>query len=63
MGTLVERSKAVGVTKVTEFMRKQRLTLADLTEYGGEDFADPSRAKMAHSVDKCWALMAQLGLV
>jgi hypothetical protein len=48
--------------EVLEFLRRHRLTVADLTEYGGEDFAVLSRRKKAHLVDLAWALMARLGI-
>src|SRR5258708_38536563 len=52
------------VGAVRTFMRKHALVLADLTGVGGKDLnsPDPDIAQEARSVEKCWELMAKLGL-
>lgn len=47
------------VDEVLEYMRKRRLSLADLVEIGGEDLPG-TRAKR---VENAWALMARHGLI
>jgi len=56
------REHAHAVEQVREYMRRHRLSLADLTEMGGEDLrsANPKRRRKALHVEKCWALMARL---
>jgi hypothetical protein len=48
--------------QVYEFMERHRLTVADLTEYGGEDLRIPRRKAKARQVERCWELMASLGV-
>jgi len=56
------REHAHAVEQVREYMRRHRLSLADLTEMGGEDLrsTNPKRRRKALHVEKCWALMARL---
>jgi hypothetical protein len=53
---------AQAVGQVGEYMRKHRLSLADLIDVGGEDLrsADPGVAGKARAVSRCWELMARL---
>jgi hypothetical protein len=69
--TAAERAQTIAVERVAEFMRRRHLTLADLIEYGGEDIpnpklpekiCDPARIKAARAVERCWELIAELGL-
>ena len=71
IGSAQRKQRAQAVAEVFEFMRRRHLVLADLTEYGGEDFpnpelpervSDPARVKNARAVERCWELIAQLGL-
>ena len=71
MSTLREREQAVAVNRVFNYMRQHKLSLADLTEYGGEDIPNPklpekicspARVKKARAVERCWELIARLGL-
>ena len=66
-----ERAQAAAIDRVTVYMRRRRLVLADLLAYGGEDFpnpkipdkvCDPKRVEMAHRVGGTWALMAATGV-
>jgi hypothetical protein len=59
-----EREHAQAVDHVREFMRRHRLSLDDLVEIGGQDFHSPDskRVEKARRVERCWALMAQLGV-
>jgi hypothetical protein len=52
------------VDQVLEFMRRRGLSVDDLVEYGGEDFksSNSRRVEKAGRVEKCWALMAWLGV-
>jgi hypothetical protein len=53
-------TQAVG--QVHEYMRKHKLSLADLIDVGGEDLrsADPGLAGKARAVSRCWELMARV---
>jgi hypothetical protein len=59
-----ERERLGLVAQVFDFMRKQRITLADLIEMGGEDLdsSDFRKVEIARRVGTCWALMARLGV-
>jgi hypothetical protein len=59
-----ERAYAANVEQVCEHMRRLRLSLNDLVDFGGEDLRspDPHRAGKARSVEKTWALMARLSV-
>jgi len=52
------------VVEVFEYMRKHGLTLANLTELGGEDLRhpDPAIVKKARAVERTWERMAAAGL-
>ena len=58
------------VEQVREFMHQRRLALVDLTAYGGEDLplpnservCNPGRLKKARAVERCWELIAKIGL-
>jgi hypothetical protein len=54
--------KSPAVTQVLEFMRKHRLSAADLVEIGGEDLRSPRTRAKARDVELCWELIARLGL-
>jgi hypothetical protein len=68
------RQQAHQLEQVLELMRRFRVTPDDLVEAGGQDlpskgFAPPApgtpegrRAEKAHRVERCWALMARLGV-
>jgi hypothetical protein len=58
------RERACNVDHVLELVRRLGLSPADLTAYGAEDLrsANPARAGKARCVEKCWALMARLGV-
>jgi hypothetical protein len=64
MSAAHKRDDAHTVDQVFEFMRRHGLSLEDLVEVGGEDLrsSNPRRAEKARRVEKCWALMARLGL-
>ena len=71
IGSAQQKQRAQAVAEVFEFMRRRHLVLADLTEYGGEDLpnpklpervCNPARVKNARAVERCWELIAQLGL-
>jgi hypothetical protein len=63
MLTATQRNEqAIAVEDVFKFSRRHDLTLADLTDYGGEDLADRKREKKARLVEKTWALMARLDI-
>jgi hypothetical protein len=55
--TSQSREQAIATAQVSEFMRKRRLSLADLIEIGGK----APKPKARH-VEKCWSLIAHLGL-
>ena len=59
-----DRARAVATAQVSEFMRKRKITLDDLANFGGKDLksSDTSRVEKARHVEKTWALMARLGL-
>jgi hypothetical protein len=52
------------VVEILDFMRKNRLTLDELIQVGGEDFrsASDKRIEKARRVEKCWSLMAGLSV-
>jgi hypothetical protein len=52
------------IDQVCDFMRRHRLSLDDLIDIGGEDLcsSDPGRTGKARCVEKCWGLMARLGV-
>ena len=56
--------KRAPTIEVFTFMAKHGLTLVDLTEVGGEDLKSPNpkKAEKARRVEKCWSLMARLGI-
>jgi hypothetical protein len=57
-------SKSQAVNQVLDFMHQRRLSPDDLINLGGAELKSKSaaiRAK-ANSVDKCWSLMASLGI-
>jgi hypothetical protein len=58
------RERAQAIEQIVEFMRAKKLTAGDLIEIGGEDLrsSSPTRSEKAHRVEKCWALMARLGV-
>ena len=55
---------APAVVEVVAFMAKTGLALADLIEVGGEDLesSNPRKVEKAKRVEKCWSLMASLGV-
>ena len=59
-----ERERAVAIERVTEYLRRHHLEPDDLLKLGGEDLADPDvRVRdRARSVERAWALLAELGL-
>jgi hypothetical protein len=58
---IIERDSPV--QQVREFLDRYRLTPQDLIDIGGEDLRPGSKLRgKAHSVEKCWALMARLGV-
>jgi hypothetical protein len=59
-----ERERSEAAARVFEFMRKRKLTLADLIEVGGEDLRSPDSkiVKRARAVEQCWSLMARFSL-
>jgi hypothetical protein len=51
------------VQEVLEFLERYRLTPQDLVEIGGEDLRPGSKLRgKAHRVEKCWEMMARLGV-
>jgi hypothetical protein len=52
------------VVEILDFMRKRGLTLDDLIEVGGAELksANPKTREKARRVEKCWSLMAKLGV-
>ena len=52
------------VVEIFEFMRKRGLSLEELIEIGGEDLksSNPKKVEKAKRVEKCWSLMAKLGV-
>jgi hypothetical protein len=50
------------VAEVFAFMKKHRISPADLTEIGGEDLRSPRTRAKARDVESAWELMARLGL-
>jgi hypothetical protein len=58
------QAKPAPVGEMFDFMAKTGLTLADLVEVGGADLksANPRMAEKAKRTEKCWSLMAQLGV-
>jgi hypothetical protein len=57
-----DRARAIAVAQVVEYMRKRKVALGDLVRYGGDDFKSSEHAGKARSVEKVWALMAELGV-
>ena len=55
---------AQAVAEIFTFMRKRRLALEDLIEYGGAELksSNPKTRETARHVEKCWALMARLSV-
>jgi hypothetical protein len=55
---------APGLAQVFDFTAKTGLGLADLIEVGGEDLesSNPRKVEKAKRVEKCWSLMAKLGV-
>jgi hypothetical protein len=63
MMTITERFELdARIAKVVDYMRRAKLSVADLTEIGGADLKspDPSRAEKARAVGRTWTLMASL---
>jgi hypothetical protein len=62
MGAAQDKERAVA--EVLAFMKKRGLALADLIEVGGEDLSstNPKKVEKAKRVEKCWGLMAKLGI-
>jgi hypothetical protein len=58
------REQTIAVERAFDYMRRHRVTLADLIEVGGADLKsrDSKRAEQARRVGKTWELIAQLGL-
>jgi hypothetical protein len=58
------REQAAAVKHVFEFLRRHGLALADLIEVGGEDLKSPNPkcVERARRVERCWTLIARLGL-
>jgi hypothetical protein len=50
------------VARVTAYMRRQKLVLADLLEIGGGDLksSDPKLREKARATSRTWSLMAAL---
>src|SRR5262249_36760069 len=59
-----ERERQGRVEQVFEYMRARKLSLDDLIEIGGEDLRSPKPAivSRARAVERCWELLARLGL-
>lgn len=59
-----ERTQNDAVTEVFAYMRKHKLSMAELIEIGGQDLRskNPGRAGKARAVSRCWELIAQLHL-
>ena len=62
--TSAMKERALAVAQVSHFMERTGLVLADLIDVGGEDFASSNliRAEKARRVERCWSLMARLGV-
>jgi hypothetical protein len=60
---MLERSNPA-VDEVLAFMRKNRIKSDDLAKYGGVELKsiDPAIAGKARCVERCWELMARLGV-
>jgi hypothetical protein len=58
------RELAQHVDQIHAFMRQRGLSLGDLTEIGGEDLrsSNSRRVEKARRIERCWALMAQIGV-
>ena len=56
--------QAPGLVEVFDFMTKKGLALADLIEASGDDLksTNPRKVEKTKRVEKCWALMAKLGV-
>jgi hypothetical protein len=52
------------VVEIFGFIRRHKLTLADLIETGGDDFRSSNSqiVNRARAVSRCWELMARLSL-
>jgi hypothetical protein len=52
------------VAEVAAWMRRWGLSVNDLIEIGGEDLraGNPIRVEKARRVERCWSLMAKLGV-
>jgi hypothetical protein len=52
------------VAEVFAFMEEKGVVLADLIEVGGEDLksTNPKKLEKVRRVEKCWTLMAKLGV-
>jgi hypothetical protein len=59
-----EREQNAAAAEVFARMRKNKLTLADLTDIGGEDLKspEPKLVEKARAVGRTWALIARIGL-
>jgi hypothetical protein len=57
-----ERDREQRIEEVAAYMRRLKLSIADLDEVGGEDLRarDPARVGKARAVERTWALMARL---
>ena len=64
MSTAAAKVKAAAVTEVIASMKNGGLTLEALIETGGEDLKSPNSllVEKARHVEKCWSLMAKLGV-
>jgi hypothetical protein len=62
--SVIHHKPRQAVVEIFDFMRRHKLTLADLIEVGGEDFRSPDSqiANRARAVSRCWEMMARLSL-
>jgi hypothetical protein len=60
----MQREHDAHVEDVRDFVRRMKLDCGDLIGIGGDDLAsaNPARAGKARAVERCWALMARLGV-
>jgi hypothetical protein len=56
------REHAPKVDEVLEYMRRRKLSRADLIEIGGEDLRSSHCVEKARCVANTWALIARLGV-
>jgi len=57
-------SRTCAVNQILDFMDQRRLSLDDLIGFGGAELKskNPVVRDKANGVDKCWSLMASLGI-